>query len=113
MTTTRRLLGGFTGTALGVFVCGPAEALDRRVRIVNDSTHDIVEFYGSRVGGGPSQEDMLGETDLSPGGSIILSFEDGSGYCRFAFRAVFDDGLELERASVNVCEIGTYRYTDR
>ena len=90
----------------------PAAALDRRVRIVNDSKQAIVEFYGSHAGERPSEEDMLGAGDLAAGASLILSFEDGSGYCRFAFRAVFEDGLELARPSVNVCEVGTYRYTD-
>ena len=55
---------------------------------------------------------LFGEAALAPGASRILSFEDGSGYCRSRFRAVFDDGVELQRDSVNVCEIGTYRYTD-
>jgi hypothetical protein len=55
---------------------------------------------------------MLGDDILPAGGSIVLNFDDGSGYCRYRFRAVFADGVELERPSVNVCEVGTYRYTD-
>ena len=46
------------------------------------------------------------------GGAVVVNFEDGSGYCRFRFRAVFDDAVELTRPNVNVCEVGTYRYTD-
>lgn len=97
------------GATLG---CSSAQALDRRVRIVNASHVDIVEFYGSHVGELPSDEDMLGGDNLPAGRSVILNFEDGSGYCRFGFRAVFSDGAELARPSVNVCEVGTYRYTD-
>lgn len=89
-----------------------AEALDRRVRIVNDSAVDIVRFYGVNVDIRDWRESLLGEDILPAGGSIVLNFDDGSGYCRYRFRAVFGDGVELERKSVNVCEVGTYRYTD-
>ena len=89
-----------------------AEALDRRVRIVNDSQVDIVSFFSVNVDTRDWSESLLGDDILPAGGSIVLNFDDGSGYCRYRFRAVFVDGLELERKSVNVCEVGTYRYTD-
>lgn len=89
-----------------------AQTLDRRVKIVNDSTHDIVAFYGTTVDLRDWQESLLGETRVPAGSSIVLDFEGDSGYCRYRFRAVFDDGVELVRPSVNVCEVGTYRYTD-
>jgi hypothetical protein len=89
-----------------------ADALDRRVRIVNDSRHDIVAFYGAVVTERDWPGSMLGENRLLAGASIVLNFEDESGFCRYRFRAVFDDGMELVRPSVNICEIGTYRYTD-
>jgi hypothetical protein len=92
--------------------CGPAEALDRRVRIVNESKHDIVAFYGTNVTVRDWQDSLLGDNRLLAGASVVLNFEDDSGYCRYRFRAVFDDGVELVRPSVNVCEVGTYRYTD-
>ena len=90
----------------------PAEALDRRVRIINDSQVDIVDFFSVNVDERGWSESLLGDDILPAGGSIVLNFDDGSGYCRYRFRAVFVDGLELERKSVNVCEVGTYRYTD-
>lgn len=89
-----------------------AGALDRRVRIVNGSSQDIVGFYGVIVDAQDWRESMLGDDILPAGGSVVLNFDDGSGYCRYRFRAVFADGVELERASVNVCEVGTFRYTD-
>lgn len=90
----------------------PAEALDRRVRIVNDSKHAIVSFFGTNVGVRDWQESLLGGDALEPGASVVLDLEDGSGYCRFRFRAIFDDAVEVVRQSVNVCEVGTYRYTE-
>jgi hypothetical protein len=95
-----------------ILVSHPAEALDRRVRIVNDSPVDIVSFFGVDVDTRDWEDSLLGDDILPAGGSIVLNFDDGSGYCRYRFRAVFADGIELERASVNVCEVGTYRYTE-
>ena len=89
-----------------------AAAIDRRVRIVNESSHEIVAFHASYLGAQEWRENMLGEAVLRPGASVVLNFDDGSGYCRFGFRAVFDDGVELRRDRVNICDIGTYRYTD-
>ena len=93
-------------------LAGAAEALDRRVRIVNDSHVDIVDFFGVNVDSRDWQDSLLGDDILPAGGSVVLNFDDGSGYCRFRFRAVFKDGVAVERDSVNVCEVGTYRYTD-
>jgi hypothetical protein len=98
--------------ALAAVWCGPAAAIDRRVRIINESGHNIVAFYGVTVGVDEWRESLLGDDILPAGGSIILNFDDGSGYCRYRFRAVFADGIELVRDSVNVCDIGTYRYTE-
>ncbi len=107
----RIVLTGFAAVALAL-AAENAEAFDRRVRIVNDSHHNIVGFFGTNVGLRDWQESLLGDDILPAGASVVLNFEDGSGYCRFRFRAVFDDGIELQRESVNVCEVGTYRYTD-
>jgi hypothetical protein len=108
----RRVVVAGLAVAIAAAVAGNAEAFDRRMRIVNDSHHDITAFYASNVSARDWGDSMLGNDILPAGGSIVLNFDDGSGYCRFRFRAVFDDGAELQRASVNVCEVGTYRYTD-
>ena len=102
---------GACAVALLAALGGAAEAADRRVLIANESSRAMVALYGSRAGG-PTDENKLAEAPLAPGGSVIVDFDDGSGYCSFAFRAVFDDGVELLRPRVNVCEVGTYRYTN-
>ena len=93
-------------------VAAPAHAIDRRVRVQNDSSHGIVAFHGVNVGVRSWPQSLLGDEMLAPGAARIFDFDDGSGYCRFRFRAVFDDGVELVRESVNICDVGTYRYTD-
>lgn len=106
------ILAGVGAGAMLMVAAGPADALDRRMRIINDSRHDIVSFHSVNVDTKEWQESMLGDDILPAGGSVILNFDDGSGYCRYRFRAVFEDGIDLVRESVNVCDVGTYRYTD-
>lgn len=89
-----------------------AAALDRRVRIVNDSSYDIVEFYASNKGSKSWEEDILGRNILPAGHNVVINIDDGSGYCKFDFLAVFEDGDELIKYDQNVCELSTFTYTD-
>ena len=85
-------------------------ALDRRVRIVNKTGFTIVRFYGSNKGSKSWEEDILGSDVLPSGSSVNINFDDSSGYCKFDFKAVFDDGDVLIKKNVNICEIGTFTY---
>ncbi len=104
----------FAGMAIAIAgsLASPAFALDRRVKIINETTYDIVRFYGSNIGADDWEEDILGADILSSGQSVVINFDDGSGYCMFDFKAIFDDGDELIRERVNVCETESYRYTE-
>lgn len=88
----------------------PAAALDRRVQIINNTGYTIVEFYGSNTGSNSWEEDILGQDVLPSGNSVVINFDDASGYCKFDFRAVFEDGDVLEKGGVNICEISTFTY---
>lgn len=107
-----RIGAGLAAAVLAAALASPAAAIDRRVRIVNDSTHNIVRFLAANVDRPDAMDNLLGDDILPAGGSLVLNFEDGSGYCRYRFRAEFEDGMSLARDSVNICEVGTYRYTD-
>ncbi|MFZ5670686.1 MAG: hypothetical protein ACOY4K_14450 [Pseudomonadota bacterium] len=89
-----------------------ASAEDRRVRIINETQHTIVRFYASNVGATSWEEDILGDGVLRPGQSVVINIDDGSGYCLYDFKAVFDDGDSLIRQRVDVCKISSYRYTE-
>ncbi|TKA94960.1 hypothetical protein FAZ78_19440 [Cereibacter changlensis] len=91
-------------------VAGPAAAADRRVQIVNETGFTMVEFYGSNKGSQSWEEDILGQDVLEDGQSVVINFDDESGYCKFDFRAVFEDGDEVVEAGVNVCEIGSFTF---
>lgn len=96
--------------AVLVAAAQPALALDRRVEIVNNTGFTITNFYGSNTGTNSWEEDILGADVLPSGSSVIINFDDATGYCKFDFKAVFDDGEELIKEGVNVCEIGTFTY---
>lgn len=91
---------------------GMASAEDRRVRIINETNHTIVRFYASNVSATGWEEDILGRAVLAPGQSVVVNIDDGSGYCLYDFKAVFDDGDSLIRQRVDVCKISSYRYTE-
>ena len=57
------------------------------------------------------QEDILGDDVVPPGKDVRINVDDGSGHCKYDFKAVFDDGDALIRRNINVCEIRSYRYS--
>jgi hypothetical protein len=71
-----------------------------------------VEFYASNSGTTDWEEDILGSDVLASGSSVVINIDDGSGYCKFDFLAVFDDGDELVSADNNVCELDEFNFTD-
>ncbi|MCD7059350.1 hypothetical protein [Pelagibacterium xiamenense] len=89
-----------------------AQNYDRRVRIENFSSVTMTYFYASNVDRPTWEEDILGDSVLPAGHSVVINIDDGSGYCRYDFRAIFADGSEAIRAGVNVCEVGVYSYYD-
>jgi hypothetical protein len=91
---------------------GETRAEDRRVRIINETSHTIVGFFASNVGRRSWEEDILGTKVLPPGQAVVVNIDDGSGYCLFDFKAVFNDGEVLIRERVDVCKISVYRYTE-
>lgn len=98
---------------VGLFVVvttAPSQAEDRRVRIINETSWTMVEFYASNVGTNDWEEDILGYDVLGSGDSVMIDIDDGTGYCLYDFRAVFADGDVLVRERIDVCEISSYRY---
>ena len=98
-----------------LFLAVPASsalALDRHVLVINDTSYTIREFYASNVGASSWQEDILGDAVLAPGDTINVNIDDASGYCKYDFRAVFEDGDEATKRAVNVCEVAEFTFTE-
>ena len=98
--------------ALFGLASGTANAQDRNVLVINETQHAIMEFYASNIGSDNWEEDILGESVLPVGQSVNINIDDGTEACLYDFKAVFDDGEELVRNRIDVCTIGTYRYTE-
>jgi len=93
--------------AAAVILAAPAAmAADRVVAITNTTSAPIIELYGSNSGTSDWEEDLLGEDVLGAGDTIRVNFDDGTGYCKFDFKAVYEDGTEAVLSDVNVCEVG-------
>jgi len=102
------------GLALALALAGVTEAsaLDRRVKINNVSSYNIFEFYASNTGTSDWEEDILGEDVLMSGSSVVVNIDDGSGYCKYDFMAVFEDGDQVVSTDNNVCELAEFDFTD-
>jgi len=96
---------------LSAVFASAAYAQDRRVKVINETDFTVVEFYGSNAGTNQWEEDVLGSDVLYSGQSVIIDFDDGTGYCRFDFLARFDDGDEVQKQGIDVCETSVFRLT--
>jgi hypothetical protein len=85
---------------------------DRHVRIINETSRTITRFYASNIAVNSWQEDILGDDVLKPGQDVNINIDDGTGHCKYDFKAVFDNGRSLVKHNINVCQITSYRYTD-
>ncbi|HTN61089.1 MAG TPA: hypothetical protein VL147_05985, partial [Devosia sp.] len=97
----------------GAFVAlgmSSAAALDRRVQINNNTDYDIIEFYASNTGTEDWEEDILGSDILPAGDSLVINIDDGSGYCKFDFLAVFEDDDQVVSNNNNVCELSEFNF---
>lgn len=98
--------------ALAISVCAPVSADEsKRVKVINETEHNIVQFFASRIGTNDWEEDILDVDILKPGEAVNVNFGN-SDFCLYDFRAVFDDGDSLVRNRVNVCELDVYRYSE-
>lgn len=91
---------------------GGASAMNRHVRIHNDSSATMDKFYASNVGTSDYQEDILGSDVIAPGDAWDINIDDGTGYCKYDFLAVFDDGSTAKKNNVNVCAVADFYFHD-
>jgi hypothetical protein len=88
------------------------EALDRRVRVINNTSEVMMKFQASNRDRRTWEEDILGRDVLRPGQSVVININDGSGYCVFDFRATFRSGATATRRQVNVCRVASWTIND-
>jgi hypothetical protein len=87
-----------------------ASAANRKVDIVNETGKTLTEFYASNTGTDDWEEDVLGSDILDVGEVFEIDIDDGTGACKFDFKAVFTDGTSHVRRAVDVCSISTFTH---
>jgi len=95
----------------GLFLASPASAADHRVDIVNKTGMALKHFYASVTSTDSWEEDILGRDILEDGESFEADINDGSGKCKYDFKAVFENGQYLIQKNIDVCTVTTYTYT--
>ena len=80
-------------------------SVDRSVTVINATGYTITNFYGSNTGRSSWEEDILGNGVIPAGAAVDINFNDGSGACRFDFKAVFADGSSAVETGVDVCRV--------
>jgi hypothetical protein len=90
----------------------PAGALDRRVKIINNTSQIMVKFQASNRDSRSWEEDILGQDIIKPGHTVNVNINDGKGYCVFDFRATFRGGQTVVRRGVNVCRVASWTLND-
>jgi hypothetical protein len=95
------------------FSVGTAALADanKKVKIINETRHAMVEFHASGVGTNDWEEDILGQDTLGVGNSVTVNFGTDD-ICLYDFLGVFDDGDKVEKHRINVCEISSFRFTE-
>jgi hypothetical protein len=96
--------------AAGLATTAVADA-NKKVKIINETRHAMVQFHASRVGTTDWEEDILGNDTLAVGSSVTVNFGTAD-YCLYDFLGVFDDGDKVEKHRINVCDIDTFRFTE-
>lgn len=85
------------------------DAQNRNVRIHNQTGWSMTRIYASA--GGAWSENLLSGSALTPGRSVVVRLDNGSGGCRYTLRAEFDNGETLRRDGVNACQVADYYFT--
>jgi hypothetical protein len=88
-----------------------AQAANRHVDIVNKTGKTLTHFYASGTGTSDWEDDILGRDTIDDGDTFDINIDDGSGACRYDFKAVFEGGGELIKNNINVCQISTFTYS--
>jgi hypothetical protein len=96
--------------AAAVLLASPVFAANRKVDIVNKTGKTLTHFYASTTNENSWEEDMLDKDVIADGETFEADIDDGTGKCIFDFKGVFENGAELVKRKVNVCEISTFTF---
>lgn len=87
-----------------------SDGQNRNVSFVNNGKESIFYIYWANIASSSWSGDQLGSSTLPAGQSWQTTVDDGSGACRFNFRAVTRGGREILRNDINVCSTYTIAF---
>lgn len=96
----------------GIMYVQAAQAQDRRVYIINNTSATMTNFYASNINRSGWEEDILGSDVLPSGSRIRINIDDRSGHCLFDLKAVFNNGTTATINNFNVCRMNSWTVTD-
>lgn len=107
----------FVGLSSLLFSAQSASAESVTFTLVNKTSRVLEEFYASPPSTDDWEEDILGVDVLAPGDSTQITINDGREDCHYDFKGVLGPGEGVGRgalvqSSVNVCDGGSYEYTE-
>lgn len=88
-----------------------AHAEDLQFTLHNNSTKTLTEFYVEPTVSKTWGENILQGT-IAPGETATVTIADGKTTCAYGIRGGFEGGAIVERDELNLCELGSYTYTD-
>lgn len=89
-----------------------AAAEDLEFLLVNESSADVTEFHVSIAETNQWEENLIEGGYLAPGYELGVIIADGEETCIYDLRAVFSDGAVVEDYGLDLCEMGSYTFTD-
>lgn len=96
--------------AATAFPMSASLAANRNVEIINRTGVTMSGFYASRVSTSDWEENIIKGQPLRSGKSVVIDIDDGTGACRFDFKAVFTDGDEVISEDNNVCKLEKFTF---
>ncbi|NDJ17766.1 hypothetical protein GS601_10760 [Myxacorys almedinensis A] len=78
----------------------------------NTTSSPIVQFYVESTNASDWGEDIL-NSSIEPGETAEVTIADGKTTCIYGIKGVFADGSTTEEENLNLCELGSYTYTEK
>jgi hypothetical protein len=106
----KRILLGATLAALTFGSAALAEDLE--FFLINESSADLIGFNVSAATSDAWEGNLLEGGYLAPGYEIGVVIADGLSTCVYDIRGQFSDGAEFEDYGLDLCDLGSYTFTD-
>lgn len=100
------------GVSAAMLLATSALAEDLEFFLINESSADLVGFNVSSTASDSWEENLLEGGYLAPGYEIGVMIADGLTTCIYDVRGVFSDGSEAEDYGLDLCDLGSYTFTD-